>query len=560
VKAPQTKPSRHPSVFQPTTLLIGILLALLGIVIGLQLLTRVGITPNSSIIGAAIAMAVARIPLQLFRGFKDLSRQNLLQTVISGATFGGANAILVPLGVMWLLGRPDLVPAMMLGAFLGLVVDATILYRIFDSQIYPASGAWPSGVATAEVLIAGDRGGRRAGLLGVGAVAGGAGQIFGIPMDVVGVCWIGNVWALTMFGVGLLVRGYGPGLTGIDLNALYVPHGVMIGAGVVALVQISVILLRRRHGVRDIEARRSHDLEESLQSGVGTADASGTGAPPRDLEYGSGAGPVTGGFGKSLGGGFIAFVVVAALMALVGGLATEMSAGMLVGFVLFAALAALASELIVGISAMHAGWFPAFATALIFLILGMLLGFPTVPLAFLVGFTASTGPAFADMGYDLKTGWILRGAGKDPEYERQGRRQQYLAELVGFAVAGVMVLLLYERYFSADLIPPVDRVYAATLAAGTTPGLTGMLLLWALPGALVQLLGGASRQIGILFATGLLIHNPVAGWAALMALAVRGLLVRRFGKEAHSPMYVLAGGFIAGSALAGFGTGVARMR
>ena len=47
---------------------------------------------------------------------------------------------------------------------------------------------------------------------------------------------------------------------------------------------------------------------------------------------------------------------------------------------------------------MHAGWFPAFATALIFLIVGMLLGFPDLPLAILVGFTAATGPAFADMG------------------------------------------------------------------------------------------------------------------------------------------------------------------
>jgi len=265
-------------------------------------------------------------------------------------------------------------------------------------------------------------------------------------------------------------------------------------------------------------------------------------------------------FGKALGGGFLAFVVSAAVLAGLAGLFSEMSLPMLVGFVLFAALAALVSELIVGLSAMHAGWFPAFATALIFLVLGMLLGFPSLPLAFLVGFTAATGPAFADMGHDLKAGWILRGEGADPEYERQGRKQQYLAELLGFVVAGVFVLLVYERYCQADLLPPVDRVYAATIAAGASPALAVSLLLWAVPGAVIQSVGGHTRQLGILLATGLLIFSPAAGWTAAAALLIRGLLSRRFGKRAEGPMYVAAGGFIAGSALVGFGVGAWRAR
>jgi uncharacterized oligopeptide transporter (OPT) family protein len=265
-------------------------------------------------------------------------------------------------------------------------------------------------------------------------------------------------------------------------------------------------------------------------------------------------------FGKTLGGGYLAFTAVAALLAAVAGLATEMTLPTLVGFVLFASFAALVSELIVGVSAMHAGWFPAFATALIFLVLGMLIGFPPVALAVLVGFTAATGPAFADMGYDLKAGWILRGRGAHPEFERQGRRQQYWAELLGFAVAAVFVLLVHERYFQADLLPPVDRVYAATIAAGANPSLAVSLLVWAIPGAIIQALGGPSRQLGILFATGLLIVSPAAGWTAAVALMVRFLLTRRFGKDAETPMYVAAGGFIAGSALMGFGVGAWRAR
>jgi uncharacterized oligopeptide transporter (OPT) family protein len=521
--APSPDPPRvHPSLTEPTTLALGVLMAVLGSIIGIQLITRVGITPNSSVIGAMVALTLARIPLALFRGVGDIHRQNLLQTVISGATFGGANALLLPIGIPWLMGRPDLIPAMLGGAALALLIDATILYRVFDSSTFPASGLWPSGVATSEVLIAGDEGGKRARLLVAGGLAGGSGQLFGIPMDVFGVCWIGNVWALTMFAIGLLVRAYAPGLLDVDLEAMFVPHGIMIGAGTVALGQMIWAIRDRADGVaREVGGRA---------------------------------------FGRALGGGLVAYITAATMLALGTGVAADMSAPMLVGFVVFAAIAALVSELVVGLSAMHAGWFPAFATALIFLVIGMLAGFPEMPLAVLVGFTAATGPAFADMGYDLKAGWILRGSGSDPLFERAGRRQQYFAELLGFAVAGLFVWLAWERYFSVDLLPPVDRVYVATIAAGTSAELARSLLLWAVPGALVQLLGGASRQMGVLLATGLLIVNPAAGWTAAVALVIRAVLNRRFGKAAEAPMYVAAGGFIAGSAVVGFGSGVWRAR
>ncbi|MGD8320942.1 MAG: OPT/YSL family transporter [Gemmatimonadota bacterium] len=544
MREPAAEPSRrHPSVFEPATLAVAVALALLGSIIGVQLLSRVGITPNSSIIGAIMALALARIPLAMFRPFASLDRQNLLQTVISGATFGGANAVFLAAGIPWLVGRPDLVPAMLGGAFLALLVDATLLYKVFNSASFPAGGLWPSGVATAEVILAGDEGGGRARLLAAGGVVGGVGQLLGIPMDVFGVCWIGNVWALAMFAVGLLVRGYAPTVLGVDLGELYVPHGIMIGAGLVALGQIVWAVRDRSGTLPDPQARAGDEREP---------------ATPADPDANLDVPPHA--FGRALGGGLLAYVVIAAGLAAVGGVWSAMSPGMLAGFVLFAAVAALLSEMVVGLSAMHAGWFPAFATALIFLVVGILLGFPSVPLALLVGFTAATGPAFADMGYDLKAGWILRGRGADMAYERAGRAQQYLAELIGFAVAGVFVLLVHQRYFAADLFPPVDRVFAATIAAGASPELAHSLLVWAVPGALIQLLGGRSRQLGILLATGLLIVNPVAGWTAAASLVVRAVLTRRYGGRAEAPMYVAAGGFIAGSALVGFGVGAWKAR
>src|SRR3712207_7221882 len=44
----------------------------------------------------------------------------------------------------------------------------TTLFRSFDSRIFPATGAWPPGVAAAEAIRAGDEGGRKAVLMGIG--------------------------------------------------------------------------------------------------------------------------------------------------------------------------------------------------------------------------------------------------------------------------------------------------------------------------------------------------------------------------------------------------------
>ena len=125
---------------------------------------------------------------------------------------------------------------------------------------------------------------------------------------------------------------------------------------------------------------------------------------------------------SALGWGYVAYFVVAIALAVITGIWSEMTPFKLVIWIIYAAFAAIASELIVGISAMYSGWFPGFATALIFLLVGMLIGFPSMPLAVLVAYTAATGPAFSDMAYDLKCGYILRGYGKDPELEKSRKK------------------------------------------------------------------------------------------------------------------------------------------
>ena len=88
--------------------------------------------------------------------------------------------------------------------------------------------------------------------------------------------------------------------------------------------------------------------------------------------------------------------------------------------------------------------------------------------------------------------------------------------------------------------------------AGVSAEIAKSLLLWAIPGAIIQFVGGPARQLGVLLATGLLIANPMAGWAVLIGLAIRQIVLKVKGPEARGPLEVLAAGLIAGDALLSF--------
>jgi uncharacterized oligopeptide transporter (OPT) family protein len=191
---PAAGTQQHPSTFAPATFVFLVILCLFGAVIGVQLILQLGITPNTSIIGALVAMLLARLPGAIFARYRSIHVQNLAQSAISAATFGAANSLLLPIGVPFLLGRPDLIIPMLVGAALSMLLDGYLLYRMFDTRVFPASGTWPPGVAAAEAIRAGDAGGRRAVLLVVGLLVGIAGSWLKIPMSAFGVAFIGNVW------------------------------------------------------------------------------------------------------------------------------------------------------------------------------------------------------------------------------------------------------------------------------------------------------------------------------------------------------------------------------
>ena len=534
--------AEHPKALAPHVLILNIIMSVLGAIIGLELIVRTGVAPNTSIVGALFAIILSRIPLAFLQKYRSIHNQNMIQTSISGATFSAANSLLLPIGIPVIMGREDLMFPMLIGVFIATIIDATILYKTFDSEMFPAEGAWPPGVASAQSILAVVEKGRKAMLLLVGMVIGIGGKVIGVPTDLLGVSWFGDFAAMAALGVGSIVIGvlntngfiidiFGksfPVVTdifgeGADLMSQtmfqYMPHGIMIGAGLVALLQVCKMLFAKKGD-----------------------DASAAGKFSRSM----------GNMKSALGWGYVAYFVVAIALAVITGIWSEMTPFKLVIWIIYAAFAAIASELIVGISAMYSGWFPGFATALIFLLVGMLIGFPSMPLAVLVAYTAATGPAFSDMAYDLKCGYILRGYGKDPELEKVGRKQQFISEIVGFIVAFVMVALLARTYFSQGLYAPVDATFAATIEAGAGGEVAKWLLIWAVPGAIIQLLGG-SRQVGILFATGLLVGSTINGLTIIVALLIRAILVKR-NKENEHTLNILGAGALAGAALYSFFT------
>lgn len=499
------------SALEPLILIIGSLLAILSAIICMQIIGKVGVTPNTSLIGAIVAMIIARIPLDIFVKFKTLERQNLLQTAASSAGFSAANCAFLSLTIFYIMGETDFIIPMAIGVSMGVIVSIQVLGNIFDSKIFPAQEAWPPGVATANTIIAGDQGGDKGKRLIQGLVVGIVASYFKLPAAGIGIVFIANIFSMIALGTGLLLRGYSHLLFSFDLGTTYIPHGIMIGAGLMALVQ-SVLVITKK----DVNAYEEYNLTVS-------------GKKTKSILL------------KSI----IIYAICATVLALITGVTKRMNIPSVILWIIWSTISATSAMLLVGMAAMHSGWFPAFAITTIFMTIGIFLGFDSISLAVLTGFISSVGPCFADMGYDLKSGWIIRGYGKDVKKEIYGRKQQVISETIGGLIGISVALITINIYFNYNIIPPVSKVFATTVQAAADTSLINTLVIWAIPGLILQLMGGNSNMLGVLFATGLLIDNPIYGIGVLLAAVARII----FGNEF---MEIRDAGLIAGDGLYGF--------
>ena len=536
----EEKKTAHVKALEPETLIISLIMSALSAVICIQILAKIGFSANTSIIGALLAMTLARVPLGSMKKFRSLDRQNLVQTMCSGAGFAASNCGITAVAILYILGEHQYAYYMVIGGALATIISIVMVYNVFDSALYPAAASWPPGIATAEALFAGDQGGRRAMRLFEGLVVGIVGSAikipaawigipgtaaWGLPMAGMGIVFLANLWSMGALAVGLLIRGYAPVVLGIDLGKTYIPQGVMIGAGLASLVQVLIILYKSAKN-------KESEVTEDGKSYPVTVTPEGV--------------------KRAMIRSFIMYGAASLLLATLCGIATGIPAPKLVLWVAWCAISCLISPVLTGLCAMRSGWFPAFAITTIFLTFGMFMGFPPVALAVLTGFIACTGPCFADMGYDLKTGWILRGRGENLAYELDGRKQQLIAELIGCVLAYVIVALTMGMYFKLDLLPPVSRVFATTVQAVGNPAIITELAKWALLGAAIQFAFGSNKAMGILLATGLLIYSPLYGIGVLLTVIVRLI----WGNEW---MEIREAGLIAGDGIYGFCSAIWRV-
>lgn len=492
-------------------------LGVLAAVLGAEMVTVLGTVANMGVAGVLAGMALARLPGAFFRPYGAPRMQAMAQAVATAASIGAGQALMLPIGLPFVLGRAELVGPMLLGAALALLVDGWLMVRLFGSAALPAEAAWPQGAAAAAVVRAGAEGERPGVMVLAGMVLGAVGALYRAPMAGFGVALLGNFWALGVFAAGVLVRAHGGVVldwlgSGWDLMRAQVPQGMLAGAAVVALGQMVEPGLRRRRAQGDAPVRVGRPLA------------------------------------MAAGG----HVVVALVLAVAGGLHAAMPAGMVVLFIAFAAAAALLHALVVGLVAMHAGWPPSLAAALLVLVLGGLMGFPPVALCLLAGHAAATGPGFAAMGQALKTVHDLGG-------DAAAQRLQARVVFLGFAVAAGVVWQGHGAFFAAEQVAPAGRVFAVTIQAGIAPETAARLAGWALAGAALQLAGGVRRQLGVMLSAGLLLLNPAVGWAVLAGLAVRGLVLRRGGHR-RAELELFGAGVIAGDALYALYDGLARVQ
>jgi uncharacterized oligopeptide transporter (OPT) family protein len=515
-----------PRAFEFPSILFYIALAAASSAVCAQINIHLGITPNTAVVGVLVAIALGRTALPRF---KSAERQVMVETATSAGGFAGANIALVSLASLYLLGLERLVLPLLAGISLGMVLDIWLAYRLFGTRAFPADAAWPDGEAIGRLIQAGDEGGTLARQLLQGIAAGALGRLLTLPMAGVGIAFIGNPAALAALAAGLLVRGHAH-LLGFDLADSHLPHGLMIGGGLVQVGQTAWLFWRSRAGAR-------------LHPG---------GAPVKPVENATRSGTAAGSLAR---GELLAhlglFVAGAAALAGLGGLWSGAGASRVWLWVGFAGAAALVHTIIVGSCAMLSGWFPSFAVAIALILIAALLRFPVAALALVAGYILSTGPQFADLGYDLKSGWIIRGRGTDADRERRGRRQQVWLQEVGALVGIVTAALAFTAYWRLGLVPPMSRVVAATVEVAVTPSLAAELAAGALMGAVVQAVGGARRALGILLATGLLLDNVLYGYALVAALLLRARL-------GTARMGVRAPGLIAGDGLAGFASAIVR--
>jgi uncharacterized oligopeptide transporter (OPT) family protein len=70
----------------------------------------------------------------------------------SAAGFAAANCVLLAVAIFYAYGDMKLLIPMLLGSGIATLIGMHMVYKSYDSELFPASASWPPGVATAQAM------------------------------------------------------------------------------------------------------------------------------------------------------------------------------------------------------------------------------------------------------------------------------------------------------------------------------------------------------------------------------------------------------------------------
>lgn len=496
------------SIYEPGVLIIGIILAIFSAAICMQIMGMFGTAPNTSLITGILIMIIARIPLELLKKYRDLERQNYIMSIASAAGFSAANGAFVGVAMVFIMNRTDLIIPLSIGILIGSIISVFSTYKLFDSSIFPANGSWPMATASAKILEAGNEGGKKGIELFQGVLIGAILNQFGLPATGIGIAFVANMVTMAAMGFGSAFAGFAPALLNFHINETNIPQGIMIGAGIVAFIQIIFSIAKKKKKNDKIKIQSITNSNNSEK--------------------------------KSLLATLILFTFGAIFIASISNIFEEMSIMQNIAWVLFSSIATLITMLLVGTTSMHSGIAPSFAVVTLFLTIGMFLNFSPTSLAIMVGYIGSVGMIFADTGIGLKTGYIIRNG----QNELQGRKQQMIMKQLGVIIGVLMAFFFGVAIIENEIIPPMSFFYASAVSETLASDVLIELSIWAIVGAILQGVFG-NKSVGLMIATGLLLGHGLFGIFILISLLIRLKLGTKY-------MSIRSPGLIAGDGVWGF--------
>ena len=220
---PYVRASQSPAEFTLKAVLIGVLFGLLFGASTVYLGLRAGLTVSASIPIAVLAISVLKK-----LGGSTILENNIVQTIGSaGESVAGGVVFTIPALIFLTPNGPAYFSYFQITilAFAGGILGVLMMVPLRRALIVKEHGVlpYPEGTACADVLVAGERGGRLAGM-------------------VFGGLWIGALWKSLswIFGLFLTEIGYSTPRTGqfpnatldVDVSPEYMGVGYVIGPGI----------------------------------------------------------------------------------------------------------------------------------------------------------------------------------------------------------------------------------------------------------------------------------------------------------------------------------------